>query len=150
MEPTMQGRISWAVHAVAAAALALMLAACGDKPPSEQAAKPAIQPVDRAGPKAAEPAPITDKKAEEPPSAASPAAPSPGQANAALADKVRAALEADPALRPLAVDVVVSAGAVTLYGTADTPANRDKAAKVASGVDGVKSIQNQIVIVRGS
>jgi hyperosmotically inducible periplasmic protein len=147
----MQGRISWAVHAVAAAALAFMLAACGDKPASEQAAKPAIQPADQAGPKAAEPpAPITDKKAAEPPSATREAAPSPGQANAALADKVKAAFDADPALRALAVDVVASAGAVTLYGTADTPANRDKAAKVASGVDGVKSVQNQIVIVRGS
>jgi osmotically-inducible protein OsmY len=39
---------------------------------------------------------------------------------------------------------------VTLYGTANTRARREKAAKVASGVAGVKSVKNELVIVAGS
>jgi len=39
---------------------------------------------------------------------------------------------------------------VTLYGTANTRARREKAAKVASGVPGVKSVKNELVIVAGS
>jgi hypothetical protein len=70
--------------------------------------------------------------------------------DAELAAKVKAALGADPALKLLAIDARASGGAVTLYGTADTRARRDKAAKVASGVPGVKSVKNELVIVAGS
>jgi osmotically-inducible protein OsmY len=39
---------------------------------------------------------------------------------------------------------------VTLYGTANNRALRDKAAQVASKVEGVKSVRNELVIVAGS
>jgi osmotically-inducible protein OsmY len=70
--------------------------------------------------------------------------------DSALAAKVKSALGADPALRLLAIDTGVAGGVVTLYGTADTRAHREKAAQVASSVPGVKSVNNQLVIVAGS
>ena len=70
--------------------------------------------------------------------------------NKVLAGKVKSALGADPALKMLAIDAGASDGVVTLYGTADNKKNRDKAAKVAAGVPGVKSVKNELVIVAGS
>ena len=70
--------------------------------------------------------------------------------NKVLAGKVKSALGADPKLKMLAIDASASDGTVTLYGTADNKANRDRAAKVASGVAGVKSVKNELVIVAGS
>jgi osmotically-inducible protein OsmY len=70
--------------------------------------------------------------------------------NKVLAGKVKSALGADPALKMLAIDAGVSDGVVTLYGTADNKRNRDKAAHVAAGVPGVKSVKNELVIVAGS
>jgi len=70
--------------------------------------------------------------------------------NKVLAGKVKSALGADPALKLLAIDAGASDGVVTLYGTADNKKNRDKAAKVAAGVSGVKSVKNELVIVAGS
>lgn len=67
-----------------------------------------------------------------------------------LAEKVKSALGDDPDLKLLAIDAAAAGGAVTLYGTANTLANREKAARVASGVPGVKSVRNQLVIVAGS
>jgi osmotically-inducible protein OsmY len=67
-----------------------------------------------------------------------------------LAARVKSALGADPAVRLLAIDARASGGVVTLYGTADTRAHREAAAKVASGVPGVKSVKNELVIVAGS
>ena len=70
--------------------------------------------------------------------------------NKALAGKVKSALVADPVLKMLAIDAGASDGVVTLYGTADNKKNRDKAGKVASGVPGVRSVKNELVIVAGS
>jgi hyperosmotically inducible periplasmic protein len=70
--------------------------------------------------------------------------------NKELAGKVKSALGADPALKMLAIDAGASDGVVTLYGTADNKKNRDKAARIAAGVPGVKSVKNELVIVAGS
>ncbi len=70
--------------------------------------------------------------------------------NKLLANKIKAALGADPALKVLAIDAAVADGAVTLYGTANNRALREKAAKVVAGVPGVKSVRNELVIVAGS
>ena len=68
----------------------------------------------------------------------------------ALAAKVKAALGSDPRLKLLAIDAGVSSGVVTLYGTADSPAHREQAARVAADVAGVTSVRNELVIVAGS
>lgn len=68
----------------------------------------------------------------------------------ALAARVKSALGADAKLKMLAIDAGASNGTVTLWGTADTRAHRDKAAKVAADVPGVKAVKNELVIVAGS
>ncbi len=70
--------------------------------------------------------------------------------NKLLANKIKAALGADPALKVLAIDAAVADGAVTLYGTANNRALRERAAKVVADVPGVKSVKNELVIVAGS
>lgn len=74
--------------------------------------------------------------------------PDPG--DAALASKVKAVLSAEPALKSVTLDVVAIDGVVTLNGTAETHASSDQAAKMALNVDGVRSVKNEIVVVRGS
>jgi hypothetical protein len=74
--------------------------------------------------------------------------PDPG--DMALASRVKAALRAEPALKSVTVDVIAIEGVVTLNGTADTLASSDRAARMALDVDGVRSVKNEIVIVRGS
>lgn len=129
---------------VAAGALALGLAACDQEPKTEDA-KTFDKLVQNAGRdrEPAVPAPGADamKKSD------SPAGPG---TDAAVAARVKAALSAEPALRSLTVDVKSSDGIVTLYGTADSPANSHQAAMVALNVEGVRSVKNEMVVVRGS
>ena len=99
------------------------------------------------------PAPAQGKievAAAKPVEAPKPVEPPPVDENKVLAGKVKAALGADPALKMLAIDAGATDGVVTLYGTANNKRNRDKAAKVAAGVPGVKSVTNNLVIVAGS
>jgi hypothetical protein len=124
--------------------LVLSLAACGDKPP----APPAVKPVDPASVKLdsqpAPPAVVVEQKTEKSAEV--------GRANenTALVAKVRSALADDPVLKRLAIDAVAADGVITLVGTADTLAHRNKAAQVASAVAGVKSVKNNLVILSGS
>ena len=67
-----------------------------------------------------------------------------------LAARVKAALSAEPGLRSVTVDVKSTDGVITLYGTADSAAKSHQAAMVAMNVDGVRSVRNEMVIVRGS
>jgi len=138
-----------ALSAAAVGALALSLAACDQIQSlwkSEGSVDPAAGPLTQQALKPTE-APIAAAKSADT-----------GRAvqsteideDSALAAKVKSALGADPTLRLLAIDTGVSNGVVTLYGTADTRAHREKAAQVASNVAGVKSVNNQLVIVAGS
>jgi len=125
---------------VVALALALGAGACQDKPPATTS-----KVVDSA-PVASTPAGTAEEKMAPENDAAKHAA----AADTALAERVKAAIGADPALSELAFDVAASGNAVTLHGTADSSAIRDKASYVALGVQGVNSVENRIVIVRGS
>jgi hyperosmotically inducible periplasmic protein len=126
--------------ALLAGALAAGLAACSKEEPPKAAAPAVVQPATQPAPAAAE---IRAEKSE-------PAPPPKIDPDAELAGKVKTALHATQGLEALAVDVVASDGAVTLFGTADTRDSLEKAGKVASDVPGVKSVQNKIVVVRGS
>jgi hypothetical protein len=113
-------------------AIVFGLAACGDDPkPAAQAPEPA--------PQATAPAPIA-KAPEEP-------KPDP---NKELARKVKQALEGEAKIQAAAIDVTASSGKVTLWGTAATAAERNRAAQVAAKVDGVTAVDNQLKIVKGS
>ena len=132
-----------ALTAVIAAAPALSLGGC-DWIQSLWKSEPAPQ---------AQQAPAQGKievAAAKPAEAPKPVEPPPVDENKVLAGKVKSALGADPALKLLAIDAGATDGVVTLYGTADNRRNRDKAAKVAAGVPGVKSVRNELVIVAGS
>jgi len=114
--------------------LTLGLAACGDDP------KPAAQAP--AAPQAATaPAPITEAKAPE--------APKPDP-NKELARKVKQALEGEAKIQAAAIDVTANSGRVTLWGTAATAAERNRAGQIAAKVDGVSAVDNQLKIVKGS
>jgi osmotically-inducible protein OsmY len=138
-----------ALSAVTAGALVLSLAACDQIQSlwkSEEKSNPATGAV--AQPKPAEGRIEVAKAVEIPKSIETPKPPI--DENKVLASKIKSALGADPALKFLAIDAVASDGAVTLYGTANNRALREKAAKVVSGVPGVKSVKNELVIVAGS
>jgi len=117
------------------ALVAAGLAACGDEPP--------VAKVGKGGD------PATSRSAAELPIVAEPAAPKVDE-NAALAARVVAALRRDSAVGKLGIDVVNADSAVTLFGTASTAGDRERAARVAAGVDGVRSVLNNLVIVSGS
>jgi osmotically-inducible protein OsmY len=129
---------------LAAAAAALSLGACDkieslwkSEPPAQAQQAPAKIEMAKSNPVEVAPKPV------EP-------APPAVDENKELAGKVKSALGADPALKMLAIDAGASDGVVTLYGTANNKKNRDRAGKVASGVPGVKSVKNELVIVAGS
>ena len=122
------------------AALIAVLAACGDSPPPpppKPAAQPAPAPV-------AQPAPKPEVKP-----VAAPAAPA-VDPNKELAARVKRALEDEGKIQAAGIDVSAADGRVTLWGTAATPADRVRAAQVAGKVDGVKSVENKLAVVKGS
>ena len=118
------------------AVLALALAACGDEPP-----KPAPKPPAAPAPKAEAPAPAPITKAPEEPK------PDP---NKELAARVKRALEGEAKIQAAAIDVTAADGKVTLWGTAATASERDRAARVAAKIEGVSSVENKIAVVKGS
>lgn len=121
-------------------ALALFLAACGDSTPP---ATPAPAATPAPSPQAEAPKPIESKpeaKAEAP-------KPDP---NKELAQRVKQALEGDGKVQVAAIDVTAEEGRITLWGTAATAAERNRAGQIASKVEGVSGVDNQIKIVKGS
>src|SRR2546422_2373416 len=112
-------------------------AACGDSP----APKPAPAPAPQALPQPTPPAPAHQAKAPEAPK------PDPNQE---LAARVKKALEREAKIKAAGIDVTAADGRVSLWGTAATAAERKRAESVASRVDGVRSVDNQIKVVKGS
>jgi hyperosmotically inducible periplasmic protein len=116
------------------------LAGCGDDAPPP---KPAAQ---TPPPQAAAPAPAATTPAPE---AKAPEAPKPDP-NKELAQRVKQALESDGKVQAAAIDVTAKDGRVSLWGTAASPGERTRAADIASKVQGVASVDNQIKVVKGS
>lgn len=67
--------------------------------------------------------------------------------DAAITAAVNAKLAADSNLSMLKIDVDTADGRVQLKGQAPTEASRLRATELAQAVDGVKSVDNQLVIV---
>ena len=119
--------------------LAMVAVACSEPPPPPKPAAKAEAPA---------PAPIAVAPAPEPVKA--PEAPKPDP-NKELAAKVRAALDApDSKLPSGAIDVTAADGKVTLWGALPSAAAVRRAAQVAGKVEGVRSVDNQLKVVRGS
>ncbi len=138
----------------AAAVLTLSLAGCGDKPATGLASAKIETAADVAARQAKEAAAAAQKQKAEQEKAQAEAAQKAADAKAAadreLASKVKAALAARPGLKHLALDVNASDGNVTLFGTADSNAQRREAEKIASHVAGVHAVKDALQIVRGS
>jgi osmotically-inducible protein OsmY len=66
--------------------------------------------------------------------------------DATITASVNAKLAADKELSALRINVDTVDGRVALRGTAPTPAARDRATQLASAVDGVRSVENQLVV----
>jgi hypothetical protein len=114
--------------------LALALSACSDSPPPKPAVKPAPPPPVAVAPKP-EPTP-------EPPK------PDP---NKELAGLVKRTLEMPENKLPSgAIDVTAADGRVSLWGAVASTAQKNRAAQIASKVEGVKGVDNQLKVVRGS
>ena len=64
-----------------------------------------------------------------------------------ISDTIRTKLAADQIVKGGAIEVIVKDGAVTLKGSVEEPAQRNKAEKIAKKVNGVKSVANEIQIV---
>jgi CubicO group peptidase (beta-lactamase class C family) len=117
-----------------AAVLVIGLVACG-----QQAPKPAAK---------ASPAPTPAAQPAPPPPAAKAPEAQKADPNKELAARVKRAVEEQGKLA--GIDVTASDGKVTLWGTTGNAAERQRAAGIASKVDGVKSVENNLKVVKGS
>jgi len=135
MKPTL-------IRSLAACASLLLVAACSEEAPApapvaqpaaQQAAQQAAQP-------AAQPAPQKTATAPQ-------AAP---DADVDLAARVKQALEQASSEIAQGVDVTARRGAVSLFGTVASGEARGKAGKIAASVSGVSSVENKLVVVKGS
>ena len=64
----------------------------------------------------------------------------------AITAKVKSALLADEKVKGTKIDVETKEGTVTLTGTAATPAEKEQAERLASAVEGVRSVVNRISV----
>lgn len=63
-----------------------------------------------------------------------------------ISDQVRMKLAVDPDVKGGALDVAVKDGVVTLKGRVDTPKGKERAARIAKKVHGVKDVDNELVV----
>ena len=126
------------MKSILAVILVLGVAACSEPPPPPAAKK-------------AEPVPAPQAKAPEAPKPVAPPVEEPKpDPNKELAQKVKRALEQDAKIQAAAIDVTASNGTVTLWGTAATAGERNRAAAAAAKVQGVTKVENKIAVVKGS
>ena len=71
-------------------------------------------------------------------------------ADTELSTKVKSALTEAPDINMAGLQVASTDGVVTLYGTVDAPDEKDRAAMLALEVEGVRSVVNNLVVVKGS
>jgi len=113
----------------------IALAGCSEPPPPPKPAAPTPTPQAEA-----------PKAPEKPAAAEAPKA----DPNKELASRVKRALEGEAKIQAAGIDVTAADGKVTLWGTTTTAAERNRAGQVASKVDGVTSVDNQLKVVKGS
>ena len=100
-------------------------------------------------PKPATPTPAPQAEAPKAPETKVAEAPKPDP-NKELAQRVKKALEGEAKIQAAGIDVTAADGKVTLWGTTTTAAERNRAAQVASKVEGVTAVDNQLKVVKGS
>lgn len=68
--------------------------------------------------------------------------------DATIVTKINAALMADDRLKAIKIDVKAEDGRVTLVGTAPDAGSQARATTLASAVEGVRSVDNQLTVAR--
>jgi hyperosmotically inducible protein len=126
----MQKRYSMTVLTAALAGIALFGAGCGERSSTDTVG----QKMDR----------TTDKMAATTDKATAKAAAAIDDAT--ITTKVKTAVLAEPGLKALQIEVDTKNGVVTLAGTVDTPALKERAQQVAQAVNGVKSVDNNLAV----
>jgi osmotically-inducible protein OsmY len=66
--------------------------------------------------------------------------------DAEITAKVKAAFLNEPGMKSMKIAVATDRGVVTLSGSIDNQMNKDKAIKLAESVEGVKSVNNQLMM----
>jgi hyperosmotically inducible protein len=71
-----------------------------------------------------------------------------GQAlgDGAITSKIKTAILGETGLESLQIHVATASGVVTLTGTVDSQANSDRAASIATTVEGVKDVENRLMV----
>lgn len=124
------------VHATLALIAAAALAACS--PTERQEVRKDTAQVTNSAGNAANSAAASAEKAVE----------NAGKAidDAGITAKVKSALLADDQVKGLQINVDTATGTVTLTGSAQTDAEKMRAEQLAAGVEGVRSVQNNITV----
>lgn len=135
-----------------AGALALGVAGCDQPGSAEKMGAEAGRTVDRAAEKMGQAAGAAGKAIDRAGDAARTQAADAAKSldDTALTARVKSKLIAEAGPAGLAIDVSTTGGVVTLQGTVDEAEVRERAVRAASGVDGVKSVENRLVVARGS
>ena len=118
--------------------VALALAACGNDPAPKPQAKAEPAPAPAVAAPAAAPAPAPAPQAEKP------------DPNKDLAQRVKRALEDESHIQAAAIDVTAADGKVTLWGTAASGDEKNRATRAAYRVQGVTNVENKLAVVKGS
>jgi osmotically-inducible protein OsmY len=63
-----------------------------------------------------------------------------------ITTKVKAAIFEEPGLKTLQIEVKTFKGVVQLSGFVDSPQSVTRAGQVAAGVEGVKSVENDLIV----
>ena len=135
---------------IGALALAAALAACGkheDERTAGQKLDGAIAEAKQAGAEAKADASRAANTAETKMKQGAAAA-SEAVADATIVTKINAALLADDRLKATKIDVKAQDGHVTLTGTAPDAGSQTRATTLAAAVNGVRSVDNQLVVAR--
>lgn len=135
---------------IGALALAAALAACSkqdDERTAGQKLDGAIAEAKQAGAEAKQDASQAMDKAENKLKDATAAA-SNAANDASIVTKINAALMADDRLKATQIDVRAEDGRVTLTGTAPDAGSQARATTLASAVEGVRTVDNQLVVAR--
>jgi hypothetical protein len=117
--------------------LLLVAAACSNEAPPQAAVQPAP----------AAPAPLAEAGAQKAAAVVPESRPNP---DLELAARVKKALDEAASHISQGVDVAASGGVVRLFGTVASRADRRKAGQVAASIPGVTSVENKLVVVKGS
>jgi hypothetical protein len=135
-------------RALVVAVAGLALAACDQKPTPQAVGNDLDRAMGKAGDALEKAGDLAQEKLHEAGKAVADKTPEAAATadDLTLAARVKTALIAEPNVKARDVNVETKNGVVSLYGKADSGEAKALAEKVASGVEGVKSVSNRLVV----